>query len=102
MTLEYLQRPIFFYAHILTGSGSFRMRGKKFRFLVMPRYGTDLQTLLDDSGSTLSVDTACSIGTQVVSIRLFVSEIVGGREGHYGRPWFDFYSTIYNTFLFAD
>ena len=76
------------------------MRGKKFRFLVMPRYGTDLQTLLDDSGSTLSVDTACSIGTQVVSIRLFVSEIDGGRD--YGRPWFDFYSTIYNTFLFAD
>lgn len=48
------------------GSGSFRMHGKNFRFLVMPRYGTDLQTLLDDSGSTLSVDTACSIGKQVI------------------------------------
>jgi len=48
------------------GSGSFRLRGKKFRFLVIPRYGTDLQTLLDQSGSTLSVDTACSIAKQVI------------------------------------
>jgi hypothetical protein len=49
------------------GSGSFQLRGKKFRFLVIPRYGTDLQTLLDQSESTLSVATACSIAKQVVS-----------------------------------
>lgn len=48
------------------GSGSFRLRGKKFRFLVIPRYGTDLQTLLDQSGSTLSIATACSIASQVI------------------------------------
>jgi len=48
------------------GSGSFQLRGKKFRFLVMPRYGTDLQTLLDQSGSTLSISTACSIASQII------------------------------------
>ena len=61
---------------ICTGSGSFRLRGKKFRFLVIPRYGTDLQTLLDQSGSTLSVDTACSIARQVVSSKLRLKDCV--------------------------
>jgi len=48
------------------GTGSFFFRDKKFRFLVIPRYGTDLQTLLDDSKLTLSRETACDVASQVV------------------------------------
>ncbi len=49
------------------GSGSFEYRNKRLRFLVLPRYGTDLQTVLDESRSSLSLETASSIALQIVS-----------------------------------
>jgi len=51
----------------LKGHGSFLHRKKKLRFLVMPRYGTDLQTVLDDSKSSLSLESASSIATQIIN-----------------------------------
>jgi vaccinia related kinase len=53
----------------LKGSGSFVFRNKRLRFIVLPRYGTDLQTILDKSKSHLSVETASSIATQVVNTK---------------------------------
>jgi len=50
----------------IEGSGSFRHRDKRFRFMVIPRYGTDLQTLLDDSKLTLSPESASQIACQVI------------------------------------
>lgn len=48
-------------------SGSFEFRRKKLRFLVLPKYGTDLQTVLDSaSHSRLSLETASSIALQIV------------------------------------
>jgi len=50
----------------LKGHGSFVHRKKKLRFIVMPRYGTDLQTVLDQQKSSLSVESTSSIATQVI------------------------------------
>ena len=50
----------------IEGSGSFRHRDKRFRFMVIPRFGTDLQTLIDDSKMTLSPEWASQIACQVV------------------------------------
>lgn len=52
----------------LKGHGSFTYQGKKLRFIVMPRYGTDLQTILDTSKShLLTAESACSVALQVVN-----------------------------------
>merc|ERR1711881_535321 len=51
----------------LKGLGSFQHRNKKLRFIVLPRYGTDLQTMLDHSkSSTFSEEATRAIATQVV------------------------------------
>ena len=48
-------------------SGSLTINGKKFRFLVLPRLGADLQSVMDASAArAFSVKTACSLATQVV------------------------------------
>lgn len=49
-------------------SGSYWINGKRFRFLVLPRYGMDLQSVIDSgSGKTFSAKTSCSMAIQVVS-----------------------------------
>ena len=56
----------------LKGSGSFLFRNKRLRFIVMPKYGADLQTILDDSKThILSAKTAANIALQMVSQRIF-------------------------------
>jgi len=50
----------------LKGHGSFMHRKKKLRFIVMPRYGTDLQTVLDNQKSALSLENTASVATQVL------------------------------------
>jgi len=50
----------------LKGHGSFMHRKKKLRFIVMPRYGTDLQTVLDNQNSALSLENTASVATQVL------------------------------------
>ncbi len=50
----------------LKGHGSFDFNRKKLRFIVLPRYGTDLQTMLDQSKCHLSIESACSIATQII------------------------------------
>ena len=52
----------------LKGSGSFIYRKKKLRFVVIPKYGTDIQSVLEESKSqTLSVQSASYIAHQIVS-----------------------------------
>lgn len=49
------------------GSGTHRRKGKKFRFLVMERFGSDLQRILDHSeGSRFTDKTVCEVGMQVI------------------------------------
>jgi len=50
----------------LKGHGSFTYRNKKLRFIVMPRYGTDLQTVLDKQKTALSLENTSSIAIQVI------------------------------------
>lgn len=50
----------------LKGHGSFIHRKKKLRFIVMPRYGTDLQTRLDESKSSLSLESTSHLATQII------------------------------------
>ena len=40
---------------------------KRLRFLVMPRFGVDLQSVIDNSGNVLSTATTANIAKQVVS-----------------------------------
>ena len=49
----------------MKGHGSFIFNSKKLRFIVLPRYASDLQTLIDKS-QILSIDLACSVANQVV------------------------------------
>ena len=50
-------------------SGSLIINGKKLRFLVLPRYGTDLQSVIDSSeGGVFSLKTACKLAIQVVRL----------------------------------
>merc|ERR1712129_369868 len=41
-------------------------RKKKLRFIVMPRYGTDLQTRIDDSKTSLSLKSTSHLATQII------------------------------------
>merc|ERR1712018_554834 len=51
----------------LKGCGSFLFRNKRLRFIVMPKYGADLQTILDDSKThILSAKTAANIALQML------------------------------------
>lgn len=51
----------------LKGSGSFIYRKKKLRFVVIPKYGTDIQSVLEESKSqTLSVQSASYIAHQII------------------------------------
>ena len=51
----------------LKGHGSFIHRKKKLRFIVMPRYGTDLQTRIDESESkSLSLESTSHLATQII------------------------------------
>jgi len=50
----------------LKGHGSFTYRNKKLRFIVMPRYGTDLQTVIDRQKTSLSLENTSSIAIQVI------------------------------------
>lgn len=53
-------------AHFVA-SGSLVFKGKKLRFLVLPRYGMDLQSVMDSvSGFNFSPERACSQALQVV------------------------------------
>lgn len=51
----------------LVANGSHQKTGQKYRFLVMERFGSDLQRILDNSeGNKFNTKTACSITTQVL------------------------------------
>jgi len=50
----------------LKGHGSFMHRKKKLRFIVMPRYGKDLQTRIDESKSSLSLESTSHLATQII------------------------------------
>jgi len=48
-------------------SGTHRRNGKKFRFLVMQRFGSDLQRIIDHSeGARFTDKTVCEVGLQVL------------------------------------
>ena len=49
------------------GSGSFDHDGQKFRFMVIERFGTDLQKLLQENNNRFPMPTILFIGMQVVS-----------------------------------
>ena len=51
------------------GSGSFDHGGQKFRFMVIERFGTDLQKLLEQNHNRFPMPTILHIGIQVVSGR---------------------------------
>merc|ERR1719347_1153730 len=51
----------------LVANGSHMKKGQKYRFLVMERFGSDIQRILDNSeGNRFNTKTACSITIQVL------------------------------------
>jgi hypothetical protein len=50
------------------GSGSHVYRGEKYRFLVLERFGQDLDKLFQQNGRSFPLKTVLYIGIQVVSI----------------------------------
>lgn len=65
--LDYLGMPRF------RGSGSHELGGVKYRFMVMDRFGEDLQKVLDRNGKTLPLKTAFSLGMRVVRKPCFLA-----------------------------
>lgn len=49
------------------GSGSHVFKGERYRFLVLPRFGSDLHKLFEKHGRRFHLNTALSIGIQIVS-----------------------------------
>ncbi|XP_049266965.1 serine/threonine-protein kinase VRK1 isoform X1 [Rhipicephalus sanguineus] len=64
--LDYLGMPRF------RGSGSHEHNGVKYRFMVMDRFGEDLQKILDRQGKTLPLKTAFSLGMRVIDVLEYV------------------------------
>lgn len=58
-------------AHFVA-SGSYVINSKKFRFLVLPRLGMDLQTLIDKSGGCFRPKSACSTAIQVINVLEYI------------------------------
>lgn len=52
------------------GSGSFEYSGNKYRFMVMERFGSDLQKILEQHSKRFSFKTVYQVGIQIVSVLL--------------------------------
>ena len=84
----------------LKGSGSFIYRKKKLRFVVIPKYGTDIQSVLEESKSqTLSVQSASYIAHQIVSSDKFNFK---ERQILFCISSFFFRLTVLSTFILKD
>ena len=67
------------------GSGSFDHKSTKLRFLVMERFGKDVDELFISNGRKFEVATVLMLGLRVVSRMLFIlSRILG--MGIMGEP----------------
>jgi len=64
--LQYLALPPFM------GTGSYEFKKVDYRFLVMPRLGTDLQKLLVESGGTFKPEVVFSVGLRVLDALQFM------------------------------
>jgi len=56
-------------AHYVASGSTFTASGKKLRFLVLPRLGTDLQSVVDAAGGearAFTVKTVCALASQVL------------------------------------
>lgn len=58
--LKYLAAPIY------VASGQHEKNGQKLRFMVMERYGTDLQKVFVQNGNRFSVATVYTLGLRMV------------------------------------
>ena len=56
----------------LTGSKSKNVEESEYRFLVMPRFGPDLQKILDMMGSKIPLKAAYTIGIKVIDVLEYV------------------------------
>jgi len=62
-TVSYLGIPVYI------GSGSHTNSGVQYRFMVMQRFGTDLEKIFNDSGRRFGLATVCFLALRVVSNR---------------------------------
>ncbi|XP_012936158.1 serine/threonine-protein kinase VRK1 [Aplysia californica] len=66
--LQYLPVPPFL------GTGSHMYMSNEYRFLVMPRYGTDLQKLLDQAGGTFPAQVVFAVGLRILDALQYIHE----------------------------
>lgn len=67
--MDYLGMPQF------RGSGSHEHNGEKYRFLVMDRFGEDLQKVLNRSGKTIPLKAAFTLGMRVIDVLEYVHSL---------------------------
>jgi len=65
------------------GSGSHTNSGAQYRFMVMQRFGTDLEKIFNDCGRQFSLPTVCCLALRVVSVlcRRFVIVLIPRAAG---------------------
>ncbi|KAK9882964.1 hypothetical protein WA026_001181 [Henosepilachna vigintioctopunctata] len=56
------------------GSGSHEHKNEKYRFLVMPRFGTDIWKLFLENGNTLPSSTVFKLGVHVLDVLEYIHE----------------------------
>lgn len=49
------------------GSGSYERNGTRYRFMVMERFGSDLQKLFEANGKRFGLKTVLQLGLRIVS-----------------------------------
>lgn len=54
------------------GFGSFEHNGSKYRFMVLERFGKDLQKLLEENERTFPLKTVCLIGLSVIDVLEYI------------------------------
>ena len=66
--LKFLGMPRF------VGSGSHDYRGEKYRFMVMQRFGTDIQKLFDAAKRRFPVNTVINLGLRIIDVLEFIHD----------------------------
>lgn len=66
--LKFLGMPRF------VGSGSHEYRGEKYRFMIMQRFGTDIQKLFDAAKRRFPLNTVINLGLRIIDVLEYIHD----------------------------
>ena len=70
--LKHLGVPLY------TGSGSHENAGKKYRFMIMERYGNDVEQIFTQCSKCFHIQTVLTLAVRIVSLALLFVIVTGG------------------------